>query len=81
MNNQTVSMHEIELAKKNGTLERIRSKLVEDLIGRHYTIGQQIAVLRQKEEKPAEYAAFCAYAEACKARVRAYLDDPVTNVL
>ena len=77
----TVSMHEIELAKKNGTAERLRSRLVEELIGQRYTVGQQIALLRQQVQKPDEYARFCAFAEDCKARVRALLGDPASEAL
>lgn len=76
-----VNTHEIELARKNGTQERFKSRLVEELISQRYTLGQQIALLRQQGEKPVEYAAFCAYAEECKARVRAFLDDPTRKTL
>ncbi len=81
MKTNIVSVYAVELARKNGTLERLKSRLVEELIGRHYTVGQQIATLRQREEKPAEYAAFCAYAEDCKTRVRAFLENPAAVTL
>lgn len=35
-----------------------------------YTVSQEFAVLRQKEEKPDEYAAYYAYCEACKTLVK-----------
>lgn len=61
--------YEIELAKKNGTIERIRRGEIDRLIGMRYSIGDQIALLRQKETKQEEFAAFNDYAEACKRTV------------
>ena len=75
MNAQNVTAHQIELSRKNGTLEHLQSRLVEEMIAERYTIGQQIAILRQKAEKPDEYEAFFAFAEDCKSRVRAMLEE------
>lgn len=61
--------YEIELARKNGTLERIRGAQIDRLIGMRYSISEQIAILRQRDVKPAEFAAFNDYAEACKRTV------------
>lgn len=44
---------------------------VETLIGKRYTIGQELAIQRQKDEKPTEYAEYYAYCEECKAYVKA----------
>lgn len=65
--------HEIELAKKNGTIDRIKNRLIDEMISRRYSYSAQIALLRQKDEKPEEYAEFYAYAEQCKAEVKAEL--------
>lgn len=43
---------------------------VETLIGKRYTIGQELAIQRQKDEKPTEYAEYYAYCEECKAYVK-----------
>lgn len=75
-----MNAHEIELAKKNGTIDRIKSRLVDEKIRKKYSVSEQIALLRQRDEKPEEYAAFYEYAEACKAEVKAYLDNPPTGV-
>ena len=40
-------------------------------IRKHYTASQEFALLRQREEKPDEYAAYYAYCEECKAFVKA----------
>ena len=43
---------------------------VQNEIHKKYTLDQEIATLRQKEEKPAEYAEYFAYCEQCKAYVK-----------
>ena len=48
-----------------------REQEIEMVIGAKYSIGAQIAILRQKEQKPEEYAAFFAFAEQVKAAVTA----------
>jgi hypothetical protein len=40
-------------------------------IRKRYSVSQEFAVLRQKDEKPDEYAAYFAYCEECKAYVKA----------
>lgn len=43
---------------------------VDSKIRERYTISQEFAVLRQKDEKPDEYAAYFAYCEECKVFVK-----------
>lgn len=38
-----------------------------------YTDSQEFAILRQKDEKPEEYATYYAYCEECKAYVKSKL--------
>lgn len=45
--------------------------LVNEEIRKRYTVSQEIAILRQKDEKPGEYEDYYAYCEACKAHVKA----------
>jgi hypothetical protein len=40
-------------------------------IRKRYTESQEFAILRQKDEKPEEYAEYYAYCEKCKADVKA----------
>lgn len=44
---------------------------VDAEIRKRYTISQEFAILRQKDEKPEEYAEYYAYCEECKAFVKA----------
>lgn len=48
-----------------------REQMIANIIGSRYSIDDQIAILRQKDTKPEEYAAFNAYAEEVKAAVSA----------
>lgn len=52
---------ELELAKQNQYESLIVSK-----IRQKYTINQELAILRQKEEKPEEYQEYYDYVEQCK---------------
>lgn len=71
--------YQIELAKLNGTLDEHYSCLVDEKIARKYSVSQQISILRQRDEKPEEFAAFYEYAEQCKEEARAYIDSIITN--
>lgn len=64
---------EIKLAKLNGTQSQHYPKLVTEKIRERYTIDEELAILRQRDEKPEEFAAYNAYAEQCKAEARAEL--------
>lgn len=44
---------------------------VNERIRTRYSLSQELAVLRQRDSKPEEYAAYNAFCEACKAAVKA----------
>ena len=56
--------------KKKYFPEKSYEQLVSEYIRRKYSIDDELAILRQKDAKPEEYAAYYAYAEECKARAR-----------
>ena len=41
---------------------------VEDYIREKYTVSDELAILRQRDTKPEEYAEYYAYCEECKAK-------------
>lgn len=43
---------------------------VDAEIRRRYSVSDEFAILRQRDEKPAEYAEYYAYCEECKTRVK-----------
>lgn len=47
------------------------NEAVNDKIREKYSESQEFAILRQRDEKPEEYAAYFEFCEACKAFVKA----------
>lgn len=43
---------------------------VNDLIRRRYSLSEELAILRQKDEKPDEYRTYFAFCEECKANAK-----------
>lgn len=59
------------LEEMNGiTAEMKYPILVEQKIRRRYSVSAELAILRQRDEKPSEYSEYFAYCEACKAEAR-----------
>lgn len=52
--------------------EKIRryEELVETLIRERYSLSEELALLRQRDSKAEEFAAYNAYAEECKAKAK-----------
>ena len=47
---------------------RTYEQKVEDYIREKYTVSDELAILRQRDTKPEEYAEYYAYCEECKAK-------------
>lgn len=62
---------EIELARANGTLDAEYVARVHDLLRIRYSLDAELAIHRQRDEKPDEFAAYYAYCEECKRTARA----------
>ena len=65
-------MNSIEkrLSRLNGTVENDYTEYVDRLIRRKYSVSAELAILRQRDSKPEEFAEYNAYAEECKARAK-----------
>lgn len=61
--------HEITARELN---EKYESKVAE-LIRAKYSLNSELAILRQRDTKPTEFAEYNAYAEQCKKTVKAEL--------
>lgn len=48
---------------------------VNDLIRRRYSLSEELAILRQKDEKPDEYRKYFAFCEECKANAKLELEQ------
>lgn len=60
-----------------GTTAKVYGKLVTDKIRARYSLSEELAILRQRDEKPEEFAAYNAYAEQCKAEAKAEMGGAV----
>lgn len=56
----------IRLARLNGNAQSLYHALVEEKIRARYTVGDELAVVRQRDRKPQEFAEYDAYCEKCK---------------
>lgn len=66
---------EKKLAEKNGTTSDVYGQEVNRLIRERYkTVADELAILRQRDEKPEEYAEYTAFCEECKAKAKQDLD-------
>ena len=60
-----------KLAKKNNALDEVYENEVINRIRKKYSINQELAILRQRDTKPTEFADYNAFVEKCKAEVKA----------
>lgn len=56
----------IRLARLNGNAESLYHGLVEEKIRARYTVGEELAIVRQRDRKPQEFAEYDAYCDECK---------------
>ena len=72
-------MTEEEIAALTADIEESERKYWDDIsydeavdaeIRKKYSVSQEFAILRQKDEKPEEYSEYFAYCEQCKAYVK-----------
>ncbi len=68
---------QIERLSKNGLLQEAYAALVSQKIKRRYTLSDELALLRQRDSKKEEFAAYNEYAEACKAEAKSELGGDV----
>lgn len=68
---------EQEEAKKHQIQMPSYDELVDREIRKKYTMSQEFAILRQRDEKPEEYAEYFAYCEECKNLMKEMLNKEV----
>lgn len=70
----------IEKNKAHMTADDIRalkSREIEKLIRLRYSMSDELAILRQRDEKPEEFAAYHDYSEECKRAVKIAIGEEV----
>lgn len=65
----------LKLLNKNRTVEpktydAVYGSLIEKKIRQRYSLSAELAILRQRDSKPEEFAQYNAYVEQCKAEVK-----------
>lgn len=68
---EEVSASEISAERETARREKDYCCKVERLVARKYSLAQEIALLRQRDSKPEEFAEYDEYVEACKAEAKA----------
>ena len=68
----------LKLANKNrevnpASWDELYESLIIRKIRKRYSVNQELAILRQRDTKPVEFAEYNAYVERCKAEVKAEL--------
>lgn len=56
-------------------IKALKSREIEKLIRLRYSMSDELAILRQRDEKPEEFAAYHEYAEECKKIVKESLGE------
>lgn len=59
------------LAESNDAMDGVYADIVTKHIRERYTVSDELAILRQRDEKPEEFEAYFAFCESCKALARA----------
>lgn len=69
----------VRLARKNKevnpkSFEKLYENMVIRKIRKRYTVNQELAILRQRDSKPDEFAAYNEYVEQCKVKLKKALE-------
>lgn len=70
VNDRPAVSEEVKAAYIAKQKEQKYEELVNELIRKKYSIAQEFAILRQRDDKPEEFAIYNAYAEECKAKAK-----------
>lgn len=71
----------INLAKKNGKTEGIYKCLINQKIRTEYSINDELAILRQRDTKPEEFAEYNVFVETAKAEAKAEIANPKSDIV
>ena len=70
---------ENRIVEKNYWLSVLYDDAVDAEIRKKYSVSQEFAILRQREEKPEEYEEYFNYCEACKLFVKSKISEYVVT--
>lgn len=84
VNGKYIEMTAEEIATIQAEAERVEQEYWQNIpydeavdaeIRKRYSVSQEFAILRQRDEKPVEYAEYYAYCEECKELVKSKKND------
>lgn len=75
---EEVSPDVVETAQSSAEAEERYRRIVNERIRHRYDLDAELAILRQRDDKPEEFAAYSAYAEECKAEAKATINAQFT---
>ena len=61
---------EKKLVEINNTKQAIYEDTVNTLVRQKYSLSNELAILRQRDDKPEEYDEYCDYVEQCKVQAK-----------
>lgn len=71
---EEITVEEAERAKRSAASEEHYRRMVSERLRSRYDLDAELAILRQRDTKPEEFAAYSAYAEQCKAVAKAEIN-------
>lgn len=71
---EEITVEEAENAKRSAEAEERYRRIVTERIRRRYDLDAELAILRQRDTKPEEFAEYSGYAEQCKAEAKATIN-------
>lgn len=75
MNKRLIEKNKAHMTAED--LRALKAREIENLIRLRYSMSDELAVLRQRDEKPEEFAAYHDYAEECKRAVKIAIGEEV----
>ena len=73
------SEEEAEMLVHKPKDEIVYKEQVEALIRERYTVSDELAILRQRNTKPGEFAEYNAFCEECKAKAKGLITEANDN--
>lgn len=67
--------HNYYLAKKNGQLDKVKERAINERIRKRYSVSNEFAILRQRDEKPEEFEEYYKFVEQIKEEVNKECDE------
>ena len=61
-------------AERYGNLSRVKAHAIEEAIRQRYTVSDELAILRQRDTNPEEFAEYNAFVEQVKANISAEIE-------